>query len=138
MSRKLDSSPARREVASKAAPKVTVAREPTWVSIWLPMVTSTPRPVHRPRISCASVKPERAVLMQMALQPPESSSREASPAVGTDSSPTTGMGDFSTRRRRLIVSFASHGSSSRLRPRPSVRRSTSMASFAVQPRLASR
>ena len=47
MSRKLDSSPARREVSSKAAPNATVHMDPSWPSIWLPMTTSSPRPSHR-------------------------------------------------------------------------------------------
>ncbi len=75
MSRKLESSPARRAECRWAAPKATVHAVPTWPSIWLPMTTSTPRPSHWCRTRCEVLNPVRAVLMLIMVAAPSSSSR---------------------------------------------------------------
>ncbi len=82
MSRKFDSSPARREVSWYAAPKATVHAVPTWPSIWLPITTSRPRPSARWCTRCEPVKPVRAVLMLIAVADPPSTSRVTSAGVG--------------------------------------------------------
>ena len=92
MSRKLESSPARRVVDLKAAPNVTVHRVPSWPSIWFPITTSTPRPSHWNSTRWECENPVRAVLMLTALAAPLSSSRVTSAGVVALSSATNGTG----------------------------------------------
>ena len=83
MSRKLESSPARREVSSKAAPKATAARGADLSVDLVAHHDLDAEALALVRGSAAStVNPVRAVLMLMPLAAPPSSSRVTSPGRG--------------------------------------------------------
>ena len=137
MSRKLESSPARREVSRWAAPNVTLHAVPSWPSIWLPMTTSTPMPSHWCRIRCDVENPVRAVLMLIMVAEPPSSSRVTSPGVVALSSATVGTVVCETSQRRPSTSSAGQSSSARVRSRSAMACSARAASEGDQPRLPS-
>ena len=116
MSRKFDSSPARLEVSSWAAPKATVHSDAELAVDLVAHHDLQAEPLGQVVHATALVKPVREVLMLTAVAEPPSTSRVTSAGVGTDSSAMKGTSSCWTSQRRPSTSSAGHSSSAKVRP----------------------